>query len=104
VPSFLLQPVVENALEHGLSRRPGDGHLAVRARRAGDALVLEVEDDGIGLGDAAIEEGVGLSNVRRRLAALHGERARLVIESVAPSGARVTVTLPARTRGGRTAA
>src|ERR1043166_2297450 len=75
VPQFLLQPLVENALEHGIGRRAGAGQITIRAR-AGDGarLRLEVSDDGAGLSrEVDANEGVGLGNTRQRLERLYGE-------------------------------
>ena len=77
VPSFVLQPLVENALRHGLAKRTEGGALSIRARREGGDLVLEVSNDGPGLdpmpGGGA--EGLGLANTRERLGH-HVRRAR----------------------------
>src|SRR5690606_24871559 len=83
VPNLVLQPLVENAIEHGVSRvEDGTGRLTVRARRAGDRLVLDVEDNGPGLSEEASarsEQGVGLRNTRARLDALYGPAASLAL-------------------------
>ena len=97
VPHFILQPLVENAIQHGIARRAGAGRLAVSARQQGGMLVLNVEDDGPGLHSPAREfprEGVGLSNTRRRLAQLYGERQGLELVSRKEGGLTVTVRLP----------
>jgi signal transduction histidine kinase len=95
VPEFLLQPLVENAVRHGLAQRLGATLLRIEARRDGDELVLTVVDDGPGAG-AAVTEGVGLGNTRERLATLYGSRARLNLARTAEGGTRVTVRLPYR--------
>ena len=97
-PEFLLQPLVENALRHGLAKRVTATLLRIEARREGDALVLTVTDDGPGPGGTVAEvgEGVGLGNTRERLAALYGDRARLELVGTPEGGARVTVRLPYR--------
>ena len=104
VPEFILQPLVENALRHGLAQRVGATLLRIEARREGVELVLSVTDDGPGPGAAAQPgEGVGLGNTRERLATLYGERGRLTLERTAQGGARATVRLPFRVlenRGG----
>ena len=79
VPPFLLQPLVENALRHGIARRDDAGRVEISARRVGDDLVLEVRDDGPGVdalrGPSDGSNGVGLSNVRERLTTMYGARA-----------------------------
>jgi len=96
VPEFLLQPLVENALRHGLAKRVTATLLKIEARREGDELVLTVTDDGPGPGGTAMEagEGVGLGNTRERLATLYGARARLELTRTAEGGAAATVRLP----------
>ena len=89
VPSLVLQPLVENALRHGT------GQLMIAARRTGLSLVLEVHDDGPGLGapsNGAI--GIGLANTRARLAELYGNRSDLRLRDAPGGGAIATVTLP----------
>jgi hypothetical protein len=92
VPHLLLQPLVENAVRHGVGRR-GDAHLRVEARRRGAWLELVVGDRGPGF-TRAVDEGVGLRNTRARLAAL-GPGAGLEIRGDA-GGAEVVARLPAR--------
>ena len=94
VPPFLLQPLVENAVQHGIEPVPAGGRVEVRVDAEGGMLVLRVSDTGVG--EAAGEaEGVGLGNTRRRLQALYGSRAALSVESRPGSGTRVTVRFPA---------
>lgn len=96
VPAFLLQPLVENAVRHGLEPRAGAGVLVVRAHRNGAALQLSVSDNGIGLADdQPVREGIGLSNTRARLHALFGAAASLELQRGA--GLTVNVLLPFRT-------
>jgi LytS/YehU family sensor histidine kinase len=94
VPQFILQPLVENAVRHGISRRAEAGLLEIRAQLDGDTLVLTVRDNGPGLGRAAPASGVGLVNTRARLAALYGHRASLEIADATGGGAVVTIRLP----------
>jgi len=98
VPEFVLQPLVENALRHGLAKRVTATLLQIEARRDGDDLLLTVTDDGPGPGGTAAEaaEGVGLGNTRERLATLYGARARLELAATPEGGARATVRLPYR--------
>jgi LytS/YehU family sensor histidine kinase len=95
VPTLVLQPLVENALRHGIAKRTESGHVHVAARREGSDLVLTVSDDGPGV-TTAPTAGVGLSNIRARLATLHGNRARLDLASPPSGGAVATVRLPYR--------
>jgi sensor histidine kinase YesM len=94
LPPMLLQPVVENAIRHGLEPKMDGGTVTMRARREGPHVVVEVEDTGVGF-SATTRGGVGLTNLRERLDALYGERARLEILDNAPCGTRVRVRLPA---------
>jgi len=94
VPEFLLQPLVENAVRHGLAKRVTAALLRIEARREGDELVLAVTDDGPGPVEPA--EGVGLGTTRERLATLYGDRARLELMQTPEGGARVTVQIPYR--------
>ena len=104
VPSLLLQPLVENAIRHGLAPRAVGGQVYVRAARDGEELRLEVRDDGVGAetrGGALSREGVGLANTRERLRRLHGERQRFAYETRPGAGFAVTIALPFRTEGAR---
>lgn len=94
VPVFILQPLVENALEHGVSRASGDAEVDVHARREGDALIVSVRDRGPGLD--AQPEGVGLSNTRARLAALYDDAASVTLTSLPDGGAAAELRLPWR--------
>ncbi len=93
VAPLLLQPLVENAIRHGLEPKVEGGRVRVAARAAGGRLQLEVEDDGLGFGETTQGVGVGLVNLRERLAALYGESASLTIEDRHP-GTRVRIALP----------
>jgi hypothetical protein len=79
LPPLLLQPLVENALKHGLGARLEGGRLAIAAARDGDSLRLSVTDDGAGL-PTRTHEGTGIGNLRRRLSTLYGDRARFSLE------------------------
>ncbi|MCL4687581.1 MAG: histidine kinase [Burkholderiales bacterium] len=91
-PPLMLMTLVENAVKHGIAP-VGRGRIAIRAARAGDRLRLEVEDDGRGPGGEP-GNGVGLANVRERLAALHGGRASLVLSPRAGGGATAVIEIP----------
>lgn len=101
VPHFILQPLVENAIEHGIARRAGDGRIVIEATDIGDTLQLRVGDDGTGFHQCADngsspEEGVGLGNTRLRLHQLYGDAQSFTIECVKTGGTLVTVTIPLR--------
>ncbi len=93
IPPLTLQPLVENALKHGLGQRIEGGTLEIVAGFADGKLVLSVADDGAGLG-LRTAEGTGLSNLRQRLATLYGPGATLALEP-RERGAKAVVTLPA---------
>ena len=77
VPNLILQPLVENAIRHGISVLPKSGRVELRASRRGEQLVIEVRDDGPGPGGPPMGGGIGLANVRGRLEELYGSRAQL---------------------------
>lgn len=93
VPNLILQPIVENALEHGVNRAAGDGRITIGARRDGDRLVLSVRDNGPGLAEEN-ESGVGLANTRARLEQLYGARAMLALRNAEGGGTLAEITLP----------
>lgn len=96
VPPFTLQPLVENAIVHGIAGRAAGGGLWIAASDRGGRLSLEVRDDGPGIvaGSEAAGSGLGLRLLRERLAALYGERAALRVETAAGGGCRAVVELP----------
>jgi hypothetical protein len=97
VPQLIVQPLVENALRHGLAPRDEPGRLSIAARRIGDALRIDVVDNGLGLRDGwDTDDGVGLPNVRTRLARMYGPAGRLALASPASGGVVATITLPYR--------
>jgi two-component sensor histidine kinase len=91
---LLLQPLVENAIQHGLEPKLEGGRVRVVARAIGDVTEIAIEDDGLGFGATTRGGGVGLSNLRERLAALYAGAARLTIEDAQP-GTCVRLWLPA---------
>ena len=96
VPSFILQPIVENAFVHGVARLQRPGVIEIAAKGDDDSLVLAVRDNGLGPTASADEGGVGLANTRRRLAELYGDRASLQLRSAPDAGTTVEVRLPLR--------
>jgi two-component system LytT family sensor kinase len=101
VPRFLLQPLVENAIRHGIAQRADAGVVHIGAHREGEELVLTVRDDGPGLPLTSAAGGVGLSNTRARLQGLYGERATITVANADGGGVIVTVRLPYSEAGDR---
>jgi LytS/YehU family sensor histidine kinase len=97
VPPLILQPLVENAVRHGIAGRPEGGHITLSATIAGDRLVMRVTDDGPGR-TTVVHDGIGLGSVRQRLAANYGDRATLTIDTN-DGGCVATITLPATGSG-----
>jgi signal transduction histidine kinase len=99
VPNMILQPLVENAIRHGISQNPAAGIVRVLARRDEKRLRVEVHDDGPGLSSDAgrpHREGVGLSNTRKRLQRLYGDEHKFEVGNGERGGALVVVELPLR--------
>lgn len=96
VPVMLMQPLVENAIRHGIAETPGPGTLRIMVERRGDQVHVEVQDSGPGFREAGRHDGIGLSNTRARLDALHGQAARMECGTVNGTGGRVRVSLPYR--------
>ncbi len=93
-PPMLLQPLVENAIRHGLEPKMTGGHITVSACKEDERLRISVVDDGLGFGETP-GDGVGVGNVRDRLAALYGPTARLELTSKVGAGVTATMSLPA---------
>lgn len=100
VPHLILQPLVENAIRHGLAVRQGPGHVEVLAERRGDRLVLQVRDDGVGLqpGAAPGRSGIGLRNASERLRQLYGRDHRFELRPREHRGVVVEIDIPFRPR------
>jgi LytS/YehU family sensor histidine kinase len=97
VPSLVLQPIVENALKHGIGPKVGGGRVDIIARRDGDQLCLIVRDDGYGVATNeldALNEGVGVSNTRSRLSYLYPDQHRFEFRAPLQGGLEVTVAIP----------
>ena len=102
-PYLCMQPLVENAVRHGLEGATGGGHVRISASDRGQECVIEVEDDGIGedpervrralAGDADLDS-VGLGNVDARLRAVYGDEHGLVVETAPGAGTKVTLRVP----------
>ena len=93
VPPMMLATLVENAIKHGIAPLAEGGAIRIKAEKGGDALRLTVADTGRGFTGTS-GSGVGLANIRARLAALYGERAALRLEANAPRGVAAVITLP----------
>jgi two-component system LytT family sensor kinase len=97
VPHLILQPLVENAIRHGIAKNAGPDELRVSARRAGESLELEVSNSNSILrlsSEEALREGVGLSNSQSRLQALYGDRFSLSLANLAPRGVLAKIVIP----------
>ncbi|MGO9269757.1 MAG: sensor histidine kinase, partial [Terriglobia bacterium] len=102
VPSMLLQPLVENCIKHGLSPKVEGGSITLRSRLIESRLVVEVEDDGVGMGAAHLFEqpdgwggtGVGMANVAERLKVLYDDTAQMMIENREGGGTLIRLRLP----------
>jgi len=101
VPSMLLQPLVENSIKHGLSPKIEGGSIYLRSRVTNSRLIIEVEDDGVGMGGAQLEEssswsgmGIGMANISERLQVLYGDTARMTIDSHEGKGTLIRIRLP----------
>ena len=101
VPSILLQPLIENSIKHGLEPRLNGGTVTLRSRLEGDRGLIEVSDDGVGIGNrpaSALRKtgaGIGMKNVQERLDVLYGSQARFNIVSNPGRGTLVSIELPA---------
>jgi two-component system LytT family sensor kinase len=101
VPSILLQPLIENSIKHGLQPRLNGGTVILRSRLEGDRVLIEVADDGVGMGNrpaSALNRdgaGIGMKNVRERLEVLYGNQARFSVESNPGRGTLVSIEIPA---------
>lgn|SRR5574341_107914 len=94
VPALVLQPIVENAIQHGMADRTDRGHVSVRAVRHGKSLILEVSDDGPGLAEGPSGNGIGLANTRERLRRLYGDEGGM--ETLKDQGFTVRLVIPVR--------
>jgi two-component system LytT family sensor kinase len=102
VPFLCLQPLVENAVRHGLESKPGVGRITIMAEDEGAACRITVEDDGVGMDPDLLRRvfagesghGVGLANVDERLRQVYGDEFGLVVETAEDAGTKVTIRLP----------
>jgi two-component system, LytTR family, sensor kinase len=109
VPSMLLQPLVENSIKHGLASKVEGGSIFLRSRMTSKHVIVEVEDDGVGMGGGArasephgdgedgsvpVRSGIGMANIAERLKVLYGDTARMKVESQPGKGTLVRLRLP----------
>ena len=98
VPSMILQPLVENSIKHGLSRKVGGGRITIRTMLHESHAVIEVRDDGLGMTEERLEQafggGIGLSNVNERLRTIYGAHYHLKLTSVPGQGTCARVEIP----------
>lgn len=109
IPFLVVQPIVENAVRHGLERRSGRGHISVSGFGEGPLCIIEIEDDGVGMepefarailaGKGPTARGVGMANVDQRLRAVYGPEHGLLIETAPGSGTKVVIRVPRFMRG-----
>jgi two-component system LytT family sensor kinase len=95
---MILQPVVENSIKHGLTRKIGDGSIVIRSWRDNGRTVIEIEDDGVGFRTDRPDErtavGIGLANVRERLHVIYGAAFQLTLDSELGVGTRARIEIP----------
>ena len=105
VPSILLQPLIENSIKHGLEPRLNGGTVTLRSRLEGDRVMIEVADDGVGMGNkpaSALRRsgaGIGMKNVQERLEVLYGSQARFTVVSSPGRGTLVSIEIPVNLPG-----
>jgi len=102
VPAMLLQPLVENSIKHGLSSKVEGGSIYLRSRLSADLLIIEVEDDGVGISashsverqNGLVSTGIGMANVAERLKVLYGDTALMTIDSHEGKGTLIRLRMP----------
>jgi len=101
VPNMILQPLVENAIKHGISPRPEGGNIEIHARRLDGTLFVEIADDGLGMPehDAAAQGGVGLINTRERLKHLYNDAHTFNLSSFPGRGVTIRISVPFKDAG-----
>lgn len=97
IPTFILQPLVENAVRHGIAERRGQGQIIISSKRINGSLQVAIKDNGKGIlheHTTATQEGIGLQNCEARLQTLYGNRAAIHLSNLENGGAMVEITLP----------
>ena len=103
IPSLTIQPIIENAIKHGIMPREDGGSISIEGRLDGDDIIITVIDDGVGFSESpdyylthSPEDHIGLSNVHQRLKGLYGAKYGLTITSESEEGTTVTIRIPQR--------
>ncbi len=97
VPAMIVQPLVENAVKHGISKRLEGGRIIIRAHSDNDRTIIEIEDNGTGLPEESQEEpglGIGLTNVNERLRVIYGEKCQLRLTKIPGRGTLARLEIP----------
>ncbi len=98
IPSMLLQPIIENAIKHGLAPRLEGGEIRLRTHRRDGRLLIDIEDNGIGISPERLRQvyggGIGISNVHERLRLLYGEQFKMDIRSQEGEGTQIHIEIP----------
>ena len=98
VPSMLLQPIIENAIRHGLAPKLEGGEIRVRTKMTDGRLTIDINDNGMGISAERLaeiyHEGIGISNVRERLRLLYGDQFHMEIKSQEGQGTQIRIEIP----------
>jgi LytS/YehU family sensor histidine kinase len=94
VPILILQPLVENAIRHGIARNPKPGEISIYSKKTEGALQLKIGDTGPGISNSVIQEGIGLANTKRRLQHMYGSQFRFEMRNEASGGLVVSLEIP----------
>ena len=97
VPPLIVQPLVENAVKHGLEPSISGGEIRISAAREGDRVRITVADSGLGINELSPGSGIGVENIKKRLELVYDGRARLVFEENEPKGLKAVIELPYET-------
>jgi LytS/YehU family sensor histidine kinase len=97
IPPLLIQPLVENAVKHGLEPAITGGEISIQAKREGDAVRITVADSGMGIDTTGTGNNIGIGNIRKRLELMYGDRGQLFLEENKPRGVKVVVEIPYET-------
>ncbi len=96
VPVLILQPLIENAVRHGIAQNPRPGEISIQSRKSDGALHLKIRDTGPGISNPSVQEGIGLANTKRRLQHMYGNEFRFEIKNEDTGGLLVSLEIPSR--------